>query len=206
MMDTLHAIRVARAGLAFLFDPHSAYLRSKPAVRSPPLRTSSSAAPSTPRCCDLNISTTALRDLRSDIVSALSAATRDGGRVVIPEDPDWPSRLADLAADPPEAVAAALCLFVRGNAPLAATLDRSVTITGARAATSYGGHLAADLAPAAPVPGGLRSPAAVSASTPPSLGEHSSKAVLPRCCPAGWTGSTRPATPICSPGSPRTGC
>jgi len=147
-MDTLHAARVARAGLAFLFDPDSAYLRSNLAARGPVAAFEDLVVGGAldPAMLRPEHRRTALHDLRSDIVSVLSAATRDGGRVVIPEDPDWPPRLADLAADPPEAIPAALCLFVRGNAPLAATLDRSVTITGARAATSYGGHIAADLA------------------------------------------------------------
>lgn len=77
-----------------------------------------------------------------------------GVRLVIPEDEEWPGQLQDLAkigstdaerradrdAMPP------LCLWVRGSRPLAEVIDRSVAIVGARMATSYGGHVASNLA------------------------------------------------------------
>ncbi|GAA3519134.1 DNA-processing protein DprA [Actinocatenispora rupis] len=84
----------------------------------------------------------------------LAAETRRlGCRLVVPEDDEWPTQLADLAriavdddpridahTDPP------LCLWVRGDLPLAETVQRSVAIVGARAATSYGSHVTTDLA------------------------------------------------------------
>src|SRR5690606_18911286 len=63
-----------------------------------------------------------------------------------------PARLADLArisrgrerhqrdTYPP------LCLWLRGPWPLAEALDRSIAVVGARAATGYGEHVAAELA------------------------------------------------------------
>lgn len=62
-----------------------------------------------------------------------------GARVVIPSDEDWPRSLNDLAQPP-------LCLWVRGPADLDEAAGRSVSIVGARSATSYGTQVAADLA------------------------------------------------------------
>ena len=81
-------------------------------------------------------------------------AGRLGCRLATPEDADWPRQVEDLGrlpagrgdprsdprTDPPS------CLWVRGSRPLAATLDRSVAVVGARAASEYGQFVAADLA------------------------------------------------------------
>ncbi|MEU8655130.1 DNA-processing protein DprA [Actinoplanes philippinensis] len=80
-------------------------------------------------------------------------ADRLGARLVVPADDEWPRRVADLAAmemdtggrinsdtRPP------LCFWVRGPWPLGETLERSVAIIGARAATSYGIHVTGELA------------------------------------------------------------
>jgi DNA processing protein len=83
----------------------------------------------------------------------LARGRRVGARVVVPEDDEWPAQLADLgligqpggdriARDtyPP------VCLWVRGERPLAEAFARSVAVVGARAATSYGNHVATELA------------------------------------------------------------
>jgi DNA processing protein len=88
--------------------------------------------------------------------AAVEHATRLGVRVVTPLDAEWPSHLGDLAriaqdsagstgsttsdTDPP------ICLWVRGVAALDDALGRSVSIVGARASTSYGDHVAGELA------------------------------------------------------------
>lgn len=70
----------------------------------------------------------------------LRVLTRLGGVVVHPGSPGWPSGLGDLGpAAPP-------CLWVRGETDLDLHLCRSVSLVGARAATAYGEHVAADLA------------------------------------------------------------
>jgi DNA processing protein len=69
----------------------------------------------------------------------LSAVQRLGGRVVRPSDDEWPATLRLLRAPPP-------CLWVRGPARLDEVATRSVAVVGARAATAYGEHVAADLA------------------------------------------------------------
>ncbi|WP_024288827.1 DNA-processing protein DprA [Cellulomonas sp. KRMCY2] len=70
----------------------------------------------------------------------LDALARLGGVVVVPEGPGWPAGLDDLGAAAPP------CLWVRGVPDLDRQLDRSVAIIGARACTSYGEHVAAELA------------------------------------------------------------
>ncbi|HEY8533863.1 MAG TPA: DNA-processing protein DprA [Micromonospora sp.] len=85
--------------------------------------------------------------------AALTRTERLGARVVIPEDDEWPwpvedlTRLrmpgADRAVD--RETAPPLCLWVRGDHPLNEALDRSVAVVGARAATSYGVHVATEL-------------------------------------------------------------
>ncbi len=62
------------------------------------------------------------------------------GRVVVPGDSEWPSRLDDLG------LAAPSCLWVRGTGDLAALAERSVALVGARACSAYGERIASDLA------------------------------------------------------------
>ena len=69
----------------------------------------------------------------------LSVLSRLGGRLVVPEGEEWPRRLSDLGAGAP------LCLWVRGQAPVGATLERAVALVGARASTDYGERVAAQL-------------------------------------------------------------
>lgn len=59
--------------------------------------------------------------------------------VLVSGDPGWPPGL-DRLPDPPP------CVFVRGDADLAALVARSVALVGSRAATEYGMRVAADLA------------------------------------------------------------
>jgi DNA processing protein len=83
----------------------------------------------------------------------LVRTVRHGARVVVPEDDEWPAWLADLRrisrgggtridrdTYPPT------CIWVRGTGQLAATLDRSVSVVGSRASTSYGNHLSTEIA------------------------------------------------------------
>lgn len=70
----------------------------------------------------------------------LQVLERLGGAVVHPGTAGWPMALDDLGVGAPP------CLWVRGEADLRSTLARSVALVGARAATGYGEHVAADLA------------------------------------------------------------
>jgi DNA processing protein len=69
----------------------------------------------------------------------LARAAAVGGRLVIPGDLEWPSQLSDLGDAEPWA------LWVRGSADLRMAALRSVAVVGARAATSYGTHVASGL-------------------------------------------------------------
>lgn len=71
-----------------------------------------------------------------------------GGRLVCPEDDEWPVQIDALAAvsDKSDPVMPPVALWVRGGADLAATCVRSVSIVGSRAASSYGTHVAGELA------------------------------------------------------------
>jgi len=81
---------------------------------------------------------------RSDartLVQHLIETQRAGIGTLIPGDKDWPSALDDLGDRRP------YLLWTRGTASfLARPINDLVTITGARAATSYGEHVAGQLA------------------------------------------------------------
>ncbi|WP_335986633.1 DNA-processing protein DprA [Glycomyces sp. MUSA5-2] len=79
----------------------------------------------------------------------VGATERCRSRVLIPGDPDWPAALEDLRgldSDHELHLRPPRCLWVRGEGDPAQALSRSVTITGSRAATEYGQHVADDLA------------------------------------------------------------
>lgn len=71
-----------------------------------------------------------------------------GLRFVVPSDGEWPVGLGslDVCELVQESRGAPVGLWVRGEAALADVVGRSVAIVGARACTSYGEHVAADLA------------------------------------------------------------
>ena len=87
----------------------------------------------------------ALRADGHDPARDLAAAAAVGARLVCPGDPEWP---ADALVWEPGGVldAAPLSLWVRGPWPLAEVVERAVSVVGARAATSYGLHVAQSLA------------------------------------------------------------
>jgi DNA processing protein len=70
----------------------------------------------------------------------LDAWRRDGIRLVIPGDAEWPGQLDVLGDARPWA------LWVRGNEDLRYACLRSVSVVGTRAATAYGAHVCTELA------------------------------------------------------------
>jgi DNA processing protein len=70
---------------------------------------------------------------------ALDLVHRLGGRLVCPDDAEWPRRFLDLPAPP-------FCLWVRGPLDLGAACERSVAVVGSRAATAYGQDVAHEIA------------------------------------------------------------
>ena len=71
--------------------------------------------------------------------AGIADASRDGIRLVCPEDAEWPSALDQLGPARPYA------LWLRGNADLRFACSRSVSVVGSRAATSYGAHVAGEI-------------------------------------------------------------
>lgn len=71
-------------------------------------------------------------------VAAIEHAARVRARLLLPTDADWPPGLFDLGPHMPHV------LYVRGD--LRADWERAIAIVGARAATGYGEHVAAELA------------------------------------------------------------
>lgn len=70
----------------------------------------------------------------------LEAARRAGVRLVTPEHPCWPVRVDDLGVHAP------ICLWMRGDPASLAVRGPAVAVVGARAATAYGEHVAAEIA------------------------------------------------------------
>ena len=75
-----------------------------------------------------------------DVTDALRVAHARGVSLVTAGDANWPSQLDDLDVHAP------LCLWVRGDATALTRLRPSVALVGARAASSYGDHVAMELA------------------------------------------------------------
>ena len=79
--------------------------------------------------------------LQSEAIAfAVRQAVALGLQLITPDDDTWPQSLYDLGAHAP------LCLWVRGEPRRLDRLDPSVAIVGARAATGYGEHIAAEFA------------------------------------------------------------
>jgi DNA processing protein len=74
-----------------------------------------------------------------DVDADLAMAYACGARLVVPGAPEWPAALDDLGLRRPVA------LWVRGAGNLARLSRRAVSVVGARACTSYGEHVAADI-------------------------------------------------------------
>ncbi len=72
------------------------------------------------------------------VATALERARRSGTRLVVPGDAEWPARLDDLGEHAPHA------LWMQGN-PGDWNVTPAVALVGARAATGYGEHVAAEL-------------------------------------------------------------
>ncbi|MGH3963157.1 MAG: DNA-processing protein DprA [Pseudonocardiaceae bacterium] len=78
----------------------------------------------------------------------LSAIAALGGRLVVPEDDEWPTEAFTCFATPTaradERWRAPVALWARGAARLDELSERAVAVVGARAATGYGEHVAAE--------------------------------------------------------------
>jgi DNA processing protein len=90
----------------------------------------------------------AAQNVESDVARTRAAADAAGLRWIVPGDKAWPVRLNDLehAAPSGGATGAPLGLWVRGRGSLAALVEHSVSIVGARDCTAYGAEQAAEIA------------------------------------------------------------
>lgn len=77
---------------------------------------------------------------RGRISLGLRSAERAEVSIVTRADDEWPTQLDDLGVHAPH------CLWLRGDKTVLTRLRPSVAIVGARAATSYGDHVATELA------------------------------------------------------------
>jgi len=150
---TTDAVRMARVALACLVEPGSIELYGLVAEHGPVGALDALVAG---ECIDYVAEAAQSRLAGGDPVklaeTALARTDRIGARLVVPEDDEWPGQLGDLRGIsrsggqrvdrdtfPP------VCLWVRGEPPLAETLHRSVAVVGARASTSYGNHVATEI-------------------------------------------------------------
>lgn len=100
-----------------------------------------------PRRVDRALSGVAARVDGVEPARRLELAMRQGARFVVPGDDEWPAALDDLADLPPlhRRGEVPVGLWVRGPLRLD-QVSRSVAIVGSRAATTYGGRAAHDIA------------------------------------------------------------
>ncbi|MFT4028669.1 MAG: DNA-processing protein DprA [Protaetiibacter sp.] len=77
---------------------------------------------------------------KSAALLALRQAARFAASLVVPGDAEWPRRMDDLGDHAP------IALWVRGDRGRLRSLEASIAIVGARAATGYGEHVTVELA------------------------------------------------------------
>lgn len=70
----------------------------------------------------------------------LASLARMNGRLLIPEDPSWPTALDDLE------LAAPLALWCRGNLALIPPQEQCIAVVGSRDNTSYGANVSVEIA------------------------------------------------------------
>jgi DNA processing protein len=145
--DPLGPERLARAYLARVAEPPAHAVVALVAERGPV------------EAAELvrhGLATGRVRD-ETEARSHLEAAERDlteaanaGARLVIPEDDEWPAwpllSLDTACGRGATELAPPLALWVRGGLPLDRATEGAVAIVGARAATGYGEHTAAEFA------------------------------------------------------------
>src|ERR1700678_3656364 len=149
----LSAAKLARAALTYLAEPGDPALGALLGICEPQEVLAAIRAdmvPGTgPGCGDSPASRAALAralgrwrvrlpELPSE--ADIAGACRDGVRLICPGDPEWPDGLDQLGQARPYA------LWLRGNADLRFSCQRSVSMVGSRAATGYGAHVAGEIA------------------------------------------------------------
>lgn len=139
------AVRLARAYLSRVAEPFPAALAALVAevgpVEAAELVRAGEVSPSV-------ASQTSARRAEERVHEDLELVTKRGGRLIIPEDDEWPRwpfvALGGVA--PQRCGGEPLALWVRGPHDLAEAADKAVAIVGSRAASGYGEHVAAEFA------------------------------------------------------------
>jgi DNA processing protein len=138
-------LRRARAYLSRVAEPPAAALSELITEVGPVRAARWVAAGQVPDRVAAETSARRAEDRAEDDLSEIAAL---GGRLVIPEDEEWPTE-AFMCFDTPAARAderwrAPVALWVRGAGRLDELGERAVAVVGARAATGYGEHVAAE--------------------------------------------------------------
>ncbi|MFC4126563.1 DNA-processing protein DprA [Nocardia rhizosphaerae] len=93
---------------------------------------------------------TAARRAVDSAAADLAAIARLGGRVITPDDPEWPAwrmlGLNQLDTDRDREAAVPLVLWARGPLSLASASERAVAVVGSRCSTGYGVQVAGEIA------------------------------------------------------------
>jgi DNA processing protein len=141
------AERLARAALTYLAEPGDPALGALLAICEPAELLAAIQAGTLPAISEVGRAALSralgrwqIRLPKLPAGAGIADAGRDGIRVICPGDAEWPAPLDQLGQARPYA------LWLRGNADLRFACARSVSVVGSRAATSYGGHIAGELA------------------------------------------------------------
>ncbi|GAA0403783.1 hypothetical protein GCM10009541_53680 [Micromonospora gifhornensis] len=127
--------RAARAALAWVCEPGDPLVWQLVAAHHPVEVRDMLSRPGASFAARAEIRHLRPEQMWATAAAAVDQARQDGGRVLIPTDPDWPAGLADLDVDEP------VCLWARGPATVAAPAG-AVSIVGSRASSPYGNHVA----------------------------------------------------------------
>ncbi|WP_336208209.1 DNA-processing protein DprA [Nonomuraea sp. LPB2021202275-12-8] len=103
----------------------------------PPALTPQDGSEKRPADLGRRLSTWHARLAAADPAADMAAGHKAGARLIIPGDPEWPTQLDQLGSARP------IGLWLHGTADLRFSCLRSVAVVGARAATAYGVHVAA---------------------------------------------------------------
>jgi DNA processing protein len=141
--------RLARATLSYIAEPCDRLLggmvrrfgavAALKAVRTGQVPSGLVSAGKEPKRLVEHIERWRVRLPSADPEADLTVCAKLGGRMVCPGDPEWPTQLDALEDRAPYG------LWLRGPADLRFGCLRSIAVVGARAATSYGTRVAADM-------------------------------------------------------------
>lgn len=145
LADDLEDERTARMALSMIAEPNDAVtgrlLSRVGAVETVRLIETENTVPFVGRVDAMIWRERLTARLDDHLLPALDHARQSGFGVLIPSDTDWPAGVNDLHEHAP------YVLWTLGNEELLSKQPRDlVTITGSRAATTYGAHLAGEFA------------------------------------------------------------